>query len=230
VRRLRAARCKKHPHRTTNAHAPSIEEVSREREGVSMSFSLFLLTNGMAHPGYPLNKELEESLAFVHQMFEDGYLERSEGAANDANSVFVAVGPGTIARLTRNDVAREKSNEQRMRKFAHENGLIVPAPERNKEWALILQVGQAQLDTDLEFESFESAREWAIAAMKGRYCYHTLVEGEDYIFVQPPPGQIFMVLSKEQAEIRRRLIVEAQMRQAQQQAQQQKPKIILPVS
>jgi hypothetical protein len=182
-----------------------------------VTFKLFILSGNMQHPEYTFDTDdVQVPLIAIRGAIDEGYLGRKEKSAFSTNDIHILLklGPGTILRLIEEKSAQGVAAEQRVRSVHLQHGLITPALVKTKPYSLVIQYGVQQVEPDLEFETIEDAQESVDLAFDRGYLEHAIVEGSDHIFLIPMAGQVFMIMTKDDAEARRRMLVEMRMREA----------------
>jgi hypothetical protein len=193
-----------------------------------MGFKVILVTQGTQHP--PFNVETyEEGVDLVKDSLESGSLLRKEESMFGGEVEYIyQLGPGTIFRVLSEERENTLAKEQKAAQRNASQGLIHPPAELDKKpWKLVIQLGSAHLEPPLGFDSEGDASGAARAGARHGRLTHELKDGEDFFGMNTGPGTVFMVMTSEEHDARRRQQIEMLMQQAAQQRAQQS-KILLP--
>ena len=187
-----------------------------------MGFKVILVTQETQHP--PFNVETyEEGVELVKSSLADGALHRKEKSMFGGEVEYTyQLGPGTIFRVLSEERESELAKEQKAAQQNASQGLINPPAELEKKlWKLVIQLGGAHLDPPLGFDTEIDAAAAAHAAARHGRLTHEFMEGADYFGMNTGPGTVFMVMTSDEHDARRRQQIEMLMQQAAQERAKQ---------
>ena len=133
----------------------------------------------------------------------------------EGSSLWIQLGPGSVIALVSEDEIKEKHKEQ-VEIQQRAQGLIVPRRD-TADWKLVIQLpmdGTVKQLPPLDFDTCSDAEQFVGAALNGGVVHHVVQREHDYLWVFPSPGTAYMIMHREQLELRQRLAVEAMQREA----------------